>query len=183
MASLDVSDVEDDTDRASNGRDEVERVEEDVAKQRVAHELRTLIDTANAPIFGIDKDGMVNEWNYSAADIVGYTAVEVMGRDLVGEFISPEYKQLVKEVLDNALQGKETANFELPIFTKDHKRVEMLLNATSRRDEAGNVVGVVGVGQDITERKQVELEKELVAHDLRTLIDTANAPIFGIDKV
>ena len=164
------------------GQDITERKQVELEKERVANDLRTLIDTANAPIFGIDKDGLVNEWNQKAAEIVGYTSDEVMGRDLVSEFISPEYKKSVKEVLDNALRGTETANFEFPLFTKDQKRVEILLNATTRRDESGNVVGVVGVGQDITERKQVELEKEQVANDLRTLIDTANAPIFGIDK-
>ncbi len=57
----------------------------------------------------------------------------------------------------------------------------MLLNATTRRDVSGNVVGVIGVGQDITERKQVEVEKTRVAQELQTFIDTANAPIFGID--
>ena len=57
----------------------------------------------------------------------------------------------------------------------------MLLNATTRRDVSGNVVGVLGVGQDITERKQVEVEKTRVAQELQTFIDTANAPIFGID--
>jgi PAS domain S-box-containing protein len=87
----------------------------------------------------------------------------------------------VKEVLDNALQGRETANFEFPLYTKDQRRVEVLLNATTRRDVSGNVVGMIGVGQDITERKQVEMEKTRVAQELQTFIDTANAPIFGID--
>ena len=57
----------------------------------------------------------------------------------------------------------------------------MLLNATTRRNVSGAVVGMIGVGQDITSRKQVEVEKALVAHELQTFIDTANAPIFGID--
>ena len=87
----------------------------------------------------------------------------------------------MKEVLDNALQGREAANFEFPLYTKDQRRVDVLLNATTRRDVSGNLVGVLGVGQDITERKQVEMEKTRVAKELQTFIDTANAPIFGID--
>ncbi len=84
-------------------------------------------------------------------------------------------------MLDNALKGRETANFEFPLYTKDRQRVEVLLNATTRRDVNGAVVGMIGVGQDITERKQVEVEKTRVAMELQTFIDTANAPIFGID--
>ena len=98
------------------------------------------------------------------------------------DFITKDYQVSVKEVLDNALQGREAANFEFPLYTKeDQRRVDVLLNATTRRDVSGNVVGVLGVGQDITERKQVEMEKTRVAQELQTFIDTANAPIFGID--
>jgi len=43
-------------------------------------------------------------------------------------------------------------------------------------------VGVFGIGRDITYRKTAERELNRVAQDLRLLIDTANAPIFGIDK-
>jgi PAS domain-containing protein len=85
-------------------------------------------------------------------------------------------------VLDNALQGRETANFEFPLYTKDQAARG---GAAQRHDAAGreraNVVGMIGVGQDITERKQVEVEKTRVAQELQTFIDTANAPIFGID--
>jgi PAS domain S-box-containing protein len=124
-----------------------ERKKAELEQNRLAQDNRMLIATANAPIVGIDKEGRVNEWNLKAAEIVGYTLEEVMGRDLVEDFITPEYKAAVKEVLDNALQGRDTANFEFPLFTKDKARGEISLNATPRRDAAGNVVGVVGVGQ------------------------------------
>ena len=35
----------------------------------MANELRQLVDTANAPIFGIDVKGNVNEWNDKTAEI------------------------------------------------------------------------------------------------------------------
>jgi PAS domain-containing protein len=37
----------------------------------MANELRQLVDTANAPIFGIDVNGCVNEWNEKTAEITG----------------------------------------------------------------------------------------------------------------
>ena len=61
--------------------------------------------------------------------------------------------------------------------------MEMLLNATVRYDASGTVSGVVGIGQDITGRKETETELDNVAKDLTNLIDTANAPIFGIDQL
>ena len=36
----------------------------------MANELRQLVDTANAPIFGIDVDGNVNEWNNKTVEII-----------------------------------------------------------------------------------------------------------------
>jgi PAS domain-containing protein len=83
--------------------------------------------------------------------------------------------------LDSALDGRETANFEFSLYTKDRQRVYVLLNATPRRNVSGDVVGMIGVGQDMTICKQVEVEKALVTQELQTFIDTANAPIFGID--
>ena len=116
----------------------------------VAKELRQFIETANAPIFGIDSKGMVNEWNQTAAKITGFSKSEVLGQDLVKTYITEDYQEQVKQVLDNALKGEETANYEFPLFTKDDKRVMVLLNSSTRRDAEGNIVGVLGVGQDIT---------------------------------
>ncbi|MDM8565650.1 PAS domain S-box protein [Candidatus Halobeggiatoa sp. HSG11] len=131
--------------------------QQNVAKtQQIATELTQLIDTANAPIFGIDKQGKVNEWNQSAQRITGYTKKDVFGHDLVKEFILVEYQFQVQTVLKNALRGKETSNYEFPLETKDGQRRMILLNATTRRDTDEQIIGVIGVGQDITERKEAE---------------------------
>ena len=98
----------------------------------------------------------------------------VMGHSLVREFIRMEHQEKVQGVLDQALHGEETANFDFPLMTKGRNRLEVLLNATTRRDEQGNIIGVVGIGQDITER--IAQEREFFK-----LIDSANAPIFGVD--
>mgnify|MGYP003330417148 CR=1 FL=1 len=105
-----------------------------------------------------------------------------MGRDLVQNFITKEYRFAVAGVLHDALAGNEQANFEFPLFTKTGERLDVLLNATTRRDAQGKIVGVMGVGQDITDLKRKEQEVAYIAADLRALIDTANAPIFGITK-
>jgi PAS domain S-box-containing protein len=120
------------------------------------------------PIFGVDRQGRVNVWNQCAMQLVGYSTEEVMGKNLVQDFISTEYSAAVQSVLDMALAGKETANFEFPLITKGGARIEVLLNATTRRDEQGNIIGVVGIGQDITARLAQEREYS-------KLIDTANA--------
>ena len=139
-------------------------------------EYSKLIDSANAPIFGVDTQGRVNVWNQCAMQLVGYSSEEVMSKNLVKEFITDEYKTAVQAVLDMALHGEETANFEFPLITKAGVRLDVLLNATTRRDEQGNVIGVVGIGQDITGRLAQERE-------YTRLIDTANAPIFGVDTL
>jgi len=131
--------------------DVTEHVEAAQKVERTATELTQLIDTANAPIFGVDPVGNINEWNQMVANITGYSKDEVVGQNLVEQYITDEYKDSVQEVLNNALKGEETDNYEVPLYTKDKRRVMVLLNATTRRDADGNIVGVVGVGQDITE--------------------------------
>ena len=53
----------------------------------------------------------------------------------------------------------------------------------------GHVIGVVGVGQDITEINELMAETknakdaaDRTANELARLIDSANAPIFGVDQ-
>ena len=123
----------------------------------------------------------VNEWNDKTAEITGFTKEEAFDCNLVEAFVVPYMQDSVSEVFESALEGRATSNFELEFRTKSSETRHLLLNATTRRDAENNVVGVVGVAQDVTEAVQRDRAVAGMALELRQLIDTANAPIFGID--
>ena len=69
-----------------------------------------------------------------------------MGWDLIADFITDEFKIL----------SAKSFNFEFLLFTKEGRRLEVQLNATTRRDLDINVIGVIDVGLDITEIRDQE---------------------------
>jgi len=135
-------------------QDVTEAAKHDRAVAAMANELRQLVDTANAPIFGIDVHGNVNEWNNKTAEITGFSKDEAMSKPLVSTFIVPSLRPSVQEVLDQALHGSETSNYELEFETKSKEIRYLLVNATTRRDVENNIVGVVGVAQDVTDDRK-----------------------------
>ena len=162
-------------------------------------ELNLFIESANAPIFGIDPNGRINEWNAQAALITGYSKVEALGNNLVETYIDDEYKASVSDVLARALAGTNTANYEFPLYSRGGGRVEILLNATTRRDVEGTITGVMGVGQDITlyreqERRLRQAQKmesvgQLtggIAHDFNNILTVISAnlelAVFEVDN-
>ena len=145
-------------------QDVTETFKRDQAVTAMANELRQLIDNANAPIFGIDIHGNVNEWNAKTAEITGYTKNEAISSPLVSTYIEPKLRQSVQEVMDNALKGNETSNYEIEFRTKSGATIYLLVNATTRRDPDGDIVGVVGVAQDVTETAKHDREVRIVEH-------------------
>ena len=131
-----------------------QRVAEHAARA-AADDIRRLIETANAPIFGMDRDRRINVWNACAERITGYSRHEALGRNL-SEFAVDEHRTEACGVFGSAMQGRDTANFEFAIRAKDGHVVHLLLSASARRDAEGAIVGVVGVGQDITEHREAQ---------------------------
>jgi PAS domain S-box-containing protein len=162
-------------------QDLTEAEKRDRAVAAMAHELRQLVDTANAPIFGIDVHGNVNASNDKTADITGFSKEEALKKPLVSTFIVPDLRKSVQDILEKALKGIETSNYYLEFHTKTNEIRYLLVNATTRRDDESNIVGVVGVAQDVTEAEKRDRAVAAMARELRQLVDTANAPIFGID--
>jgi PAS domain S-box-containing protein len=163
-------------------QDVTESAQNDRAVAAMARELRQLLDTANTPIFGVDTAGLVNEWNDRTSEVTGFSGDEAFNKPLVETFIVPDLQPSVQEILDNALRGRGTSNIELEIRTKDNETRYLLVNATTRRDAESNIVGVVCIAQDVTEAIKHDRAVAAMANELRQLIDTANAPIFGIDR-
>jgi PAS domain-containing protein len=54
-----------------------------IASEAIAKELRQFIETANAPIFGIDGHDLVNECNQTSEKITGFKKVDILVSDLL----------------------------------------------------------------------------------------------------
>ena len=158
----------------------VERKLAEDRMSRIAAELEQFIDTANAPIFGLDSDGHVNKWNKNAVSVTGISIEEAMGRHFVNELVTDDSRNQARDIFSHVLRGDEAATFEVSMNIRDSRKVIFFLSATTRRDIDGNLIGLMGFGQDITEltRYRQKLEKlvdERTAEMNKALIDTAEA--------
>ena len=120
---------------------------------------RDIIEEAHAPIFGVDTQLKVYKWNHMAETISGYSKSEVIGQPFL-DFIEPEFRESVGTVLHKALRGENTANYQQQLLTKDGEIRILMINATAKR-VTGEITGVVGIAQDITEL--VELQRKELA--------------------
>jgi len=156
--------------------------EMEVKHGSLAKELIQFIGTANAPIFGVNSKGEINEWNHELERITGYSKVDVMGRNFVDNYIVNDDKAAVDDVLQKTLAGEEAAYFSFSLSTQSGEKIDVRFNSTTRRNGNDEIIGMIGVGQDITELNKANEEQERIAKELMLFVDTANAPIFGIDN-
>lgn len=75
----------------------------------VACEMVRLIETATAPIFGVDSSGLVNGWNSKMAQLTGLEASEAVGKSLVNEVVHENSRREVESLLCRAFRGSSCA--------------------------------------------------------------------------
>ena len=143
-------------------------------------EYEKLIDRANAPIVGSDINLNITVWNNKLELLTGYSKEDTIGKYII-DFIIEDKKHEVYNILEETLKGNEKSNYELPFRTKDGNIIDLIINSTTRRDIQDNIIGVIGIGQDLTELKIKTQETHNSNLEYEKLINTANAPIVGSD--
>jgi len=116
----------------------------------VARDYQNLIENANAVIIGTDARGYITEWNEMARQVTGYSKNELYSQQLT-DFVSPEAEDACLQAMGDILHGRVIANYEMALVAKDKRRLTLLINGTPRPNAAGEVVGILLIGQDITE--------------------------------
>lgn len=99
----------------------------------------------------MDVQGRVTEWNLKLAELSGFTYDQAISKAMVSTFITEDLQGSVGHVLLRALNGEHTPSFELPLVKDGKQKAVLLLNATTRRGPHHEIIGVICVGQDITQ--------------------------------
>ncbi|WP_292391836.1 PAS domain S-box protein, partial [Methanosarcina sp. UBA5] len=109
---------------------------------------RNIVETANELILITDNENVITYVNKKMLDMLGYTIEESIGKP-VWNFISEEYKPIVKMNLENRRQGI-SGSYELKLIRKDGSPIWTFLNAKPLFDQKGKYVGAMSMLTDIT---------------------------------
>lgn len=119
-------------------------------------------------IISIDEHGHITSWNPAAERILGYSAEEIMGRDIHQLLVTPEYIQQANTGFSRFVTTGDGPCLnmarELPALTKSGK--EIIIELTVSPLKVGDVWHAVGTVRDITERKRTENVLRSIAEKL-----------------
>ena len=148
------------------------RQTEEELRKREGH-FRTLVQTIPDLIWLKDKDGVflacnpVFERFFGAkeGDIIGKTDYHFVDKELDDFFVEHDRKAMAA--------GKPTSNEEWITFADDGHRALLDTTKTPMLDAQGRLIGVLGIGRDITERKKMteHLQQAQKLEAISVLID------------
>jgi len=121
---------------------------------------RGLFEDAHEAVYVHDLAGRFLDLNKAAERMTGYTRAQATGMTLEA-LVAPEHRALARSMLGGNQHAGGSTVHELTIVAKDGRRVplEVSTRVVLQHDEP---VAVQGVARDITERRRVEEERELL---------------------
>ncbi|MDP8908756.1 MAG: PAS domain S-box protein, partial [Chloroflexota bacterium] len=144
---------------------ERKRVEADIAR------LAAIVESSHDAIYRCQLDGTIVDWNRGAEELYGYTAVEIVGRD-VAVLAPPEQAHEQVEFLRRLERGDDIPPLETVRRRKEGTLVEVEMRPSAVRDSAGHMVGIGVIARDVSARKRLERAQEdflaMASHDLKS---------------
>ena len=149
-------------------RDVTERRAAEEERERLATNIRQLLDASGEGIFGLDERSRLTFVNRRGSELLGYTAEELVGRDLheLAHHHRADGTQYPVEecpIRRAATQGVACEVGDEVMWRKDGTPLQVEYSASPVR-EHGLVRGAVLNFRDITERRRAELDL-VVARD------------------
>jgi PAS domain S-box-containing protein len=153
---------------------------EDISEQEEADKDRNLlaeiVRSSHDAIIGMTTGGKIQTWNPGAQRIYGFTADEVIGKDI--DIIFPESLLHEKEVLlAKVCQGEFISGFETERKRKDGKIIDVSVTISPIYDRNDQIIGTSTIVKDISARKAEERLQQLESQ-YRDLVDSINVGIY-----
>jgi PAS domain S-box-containing protein len=136
--------------------------------------LAAIVESSDDAIVSKTVDGIITSWNPGAERMFGWTAEEAVGKHIT--LIIPEDRHAEEEqVLAKIRRGERVEHFETVRVTKDLRLLNISLTVSPVRDAAGRIIGASKIARDITERRRLENERDLLLVRERAAREEAEA--------
>ncbi|TXT67655.1 MAG: putative Histidine kinase [Promethearchaeota archaeon] len=122
----------------------------------------------------VDKNTIIKEVNQAVLNISGYTKEELYGKKFETFLKLKEDIRIFQTTHEDLLRSQNKItynNLELNFKTKSGETIPILLSSSKITNTFGEIVGIVNIGRNITEKKQVEEERRNKIQEQKRFID------------
>jgi two-component system cell cycle sensor histidine kinase/response regulator CckA len=150
-----------------------------------AMRLAAMVQSADDAIIGKTITGIVQTWNPCAERLYGYSAEDMLGRDMT-ILLPPDRSDEEAYILDRIARGERVDHFDTVRLRNDGRLVNVSVAISPIMGRNGSIIGASHVARDITAGAELELARArlaaivessddaIISKDLRGIIQTWN---------
>lgn len=138
------------------------RTEELIEERRLMNQAFNTLDDL---FYVLDENGCFQRWNNRVPEVTGYSDAELSDMHALDVFSQDESPKIA-DVIKRVLNGHQVT-VQADLITADNLTIPFELSGAQLTDSDGTTTGLVGIGRDITERKERQEYLELVGRVLR----------------
>ena len=129
---------------------------------QILHESQSrftdMLDNVELVSVMLDREARITYCNEYLLRMTGWRREEVIGKNWFDVFLPPELADMKGRFFASLLANQpEVSHYDNEILTRSGERRLIHWNNSALRSGSGEVVGVAGIGEDITERKASEV--------------------------
>lgn len=157
-----------------------------------------ILNATDIAIFSVSTDGVISSFNRAAEELLGYRAMDLIGRETCLLFHDPEelarrtasrpdergrpsdpvFELLTKRIERAGGKLKE----EWTLITKDGKKLHASLSLSTLTDDRGKIVGYIGVPVDITAAKKAAKQAKSTEQKFRILAENLPGAVYLCER-
>jgi PAS domain S-box-containing protein len=134
--------------------------------------LAAVVQSSEDAIVAARLNGQIVSWNAAAERLYGYPADEMIG-NVLSTLLPDGYADDNDRLAARVLRGQAIENYETVRKRKDGSLIDVSLSISPVRDPHGNIVGTARIARDITQRKRLERQRELLLEELEFLSEAS----------
>lgn len=143
--------------------------------------LAAIVESSYDAILTKNLDGTITSWNRGAEDLFGYAAEEVVGKSVT--ILIPDDRQDEEpSILARLRRGERTDHYETVRRRKDGSLVDISLTVSPIRDPSGKVVGASKIARDISDRRRLIEQQNLMLGEMQHRVKNLAAVIDGLAR-
>ena len=135
-------------------RDITLRKRTEAERLQALYDLQNITETVPDLMFTLDCQGRLVKWNSRVVTVTGYAPEELRNKPAL-EFVPPDEQERTAAAIRQALAAGY-AELDGHLVTSGRRLIPYHWTGAALRNPEGEIIGITGIGRDVSEHKRVE---------------------------